>query len=591
MSDQPAEGQLTHHAMLVIWGHFARQIGLVSGLDEVVLSQKTYHHRPHTKVLEFLVAMLGGLAHLKDVRHAAHPIDQDSAVAEAWQQGAWADASGVSRTLQALTMDEAGRIGAVLERVSQPFIEREVLLAVRTQGRVIYDADLTGRPVSNSSTSYPDVAYGPMSDHVQLGYQAALVSMQSPTYGRLWVSVKPHPGNTIACTQAEASILAAEACTHVRPRRRTELVQARLEAAVADEARAGTHLAKADETVQHEQAGVATLMAQVQQSREALAHLEQRYRAAQRPERPTSQLAQARERLGVMERRLARGQARLGRVPQACERLRVTLTALAQVATTWRERLARFEAENAATHAPIQAVIRLDAGFGTAENVAVLIEMGYDLYTKPYNHQVTTRLRRQLTDEHVWTRVGANAEMIAFADHTISGCPYTLDLALERFYTGETIRSSTLLHYGSEAVTTDLPAWFAFYNARQVIEAGIKEGQAIFQMHHLKVRAAPALWVQEQFAVFAANLVRWAAHWLDTQCPQVVVSTGTPSAAPVKEFVHVGAHTSAWVSLRPDGYQLVFTSQSAYAGHCLQTGPWALQLPLPLFESCLPEAA
>lgn len=124
-----------------------------------------------------------------------------------------------------------------------------------------------------------------------------------------------------------------------------------------------------------------------------------------------------------------------------------------------------------------------------------------------------------------------------------------------------------------------------------MIEAGIKAGQAIFQMHHLKVRAAPALWVQEQFAVFAANLVRWAAHWLDTQCPQVVVSTGTPSAAPVKEFVHVGAHTSAWVSLRPDGYQLVFTSQSAYAGHCLQTGPWALQLPLPLFESCLPEPA
>src|SRR5258706_13642511 len=41
-----------------------------------------------------------------------------------------------------------------------------------------------------------------------------------PTYGRLWLSVTHHPGDTVSCTQAEALVLAAEARTRLRPRRR-----------------------------------------------------------------------------------------------------------------------------------------------------------------------------------------------------------------------------------------------------------------------------------------------------------------------------------------------------------------------------------
>jgi hypothetical protein len=54
-------------------------------------------------------------------------------------------------------------------------------------------------------------------------------------------------------------------------------------------------------------------------------------------------------------------------------------------------------------------------------------------------------------------------------------------------------------------VTTDLPGWFASYNGRQTIEAGIKEGKNVFQMHHLKVRSPAGLMIWEEFAVFAAN--------------------------------------------------------------------------------------
>ena len=96
MSQPELEQELTHHAMLVLWGQFAQRIGLIEALEAIPLHQKTRDHRPQTKVLEFLVAILAGLAHLKDISRSAHPLDQDQTVARAWKQPAWADYSGVS---------------------------------------------------------------------------------------------------------------------------------------------------------------------------------------------------------------------------------------------------------------------------------------------------------------------------------------------------------------------------------------------------------------------------------------------------------------------------------------------------------------
>src|SRR5438105_15730471 len=105
------------------------------------------------------------------------------------------------------------------------------LQALSAQGkRVRLDGDLTGLPVSNTSQTYPHAAFGHMDDDIRLGYQAALVSLESPTYGRLWLSVAHHPGDTVSCTQAEALVLAAEARLGLRPRRRTELLCQRIHA-------------------------------------------------------------------------------------------------------------------------------------------------------------------------------------------------------------------------------------------------------------------------------------------------------------------------------------------------------------------------
>lgn len=69
-----------------------------------------------------------------------------------------------------------------------------------------------------------------MSDEIRLGYQAGMVSLQSPTYGRLWLSVEHHAGDTVSCTEAENLVQAAEKRTGQRPKRRTEFLKQRIAA-------------------------------------------------------------------------------------------------------------------------------------------------------------------------------------------------------------------------------------------------------------------------------------------------------------------------------------------------------------------------
>jgi hypothetical protein len=578
--------ELTHHAMLVAWGEFAQNIGLIQEVESVPLHQKTVTHRPQTKILEFFVAILAGLEYLKDLSRSAHPIDQDQAVAKAWRQPAWADYSGVSRTLTTLYQEEAEQVTGVLHKITKPILDEEVMNAIQLCGRLSYDGDLTGRPVSNSSTTYPNADYGHMDDAIRLGYQAAMVSMHSPTYGRLWLSVVPHPGNTAACTQVEAMVLAAEAKTGLRPLRRTDLLRGRLQG-VSRERQSREEQGQTIETeLAVVQAQETETRQQIDDQRALIATLAAEYREKRRPERPYSILGRARHKLSVLERRQARLVKKVPKLEERLARRKEQLTVCQVQESLLQRRLEQFEADNRANRYPIQADFRLDAGFGVRENVALLIEMGYEVYTKPYADWLTPRLKRQTVGRSDWTRVGKNAEMITWKATTLHDFPYPLDVALERFWVGDKQKHATLLHFGTDPVTTDLPAWFERYNARQTIEAGIKEGKGVFEMHHLKVRSAPGLYLQEQFAVFVANFVRWAAHWLATQCPQLPAGWQDTARPKVKEQVKVGAHTSAWVNWQEQGCLLRFTDHSVFAGRSFKlVKRWAVQLPLPFAES------
>lgn len=142
------------------------------------------------------------------------------------------------------------------------------------------------------------------------------------------------------------------------------------------------------------------------------------------------------------------------------------------------KRLEQFAQENADNPQPIEACFRLDAGFGTYENIALFIEMGYEVYVKLHNHKIVQMLKGKTNAAHscglcretAWTRVGHNAEMVAWKDFQPENFPCALDVALEHFYTGETQKHSALAHFGETFTTTDLPAWFGWLSSlsRQV---------------------------------------------------------------------------------------------------------------------------
>jgi len=576
----------TAHAMLVPWGLFARQIGLIRRLEGVPIPQRKRDYEPQTKLIEFLAAILSGCRYLQDISLGPHPLDRDQTVADAWDQPGWADYSGVSRTLQACTAETVEAVRDAIEQVSQPYIDREVILTLQQAGVLIYDGDLTGRPVSSTSTTYPGAAFGWMDDAVCLGYQAALVSLHSPTYGRLWLSVKPHPGDTVACQQAEAMVRAAEGRTGVRPWRRTNLLAERIRTQQAVLQAAQRRLD--DRRKQLDVIG-GKLQAATEDWHRALATVAQFVKQAGPPcqaPRPYSRLGKALQRVGVCWRRVQRRGREMGRARQAVARqiakvhsLRVELAAL-------ESRLAHFVQENHTNRAPVRAIFRLDGGFGSGENLAWLIEMGYEVYGKVISNKVTSALRRRVPGKAAWTRVGDNAEMIAWSKLKLDFCPYPLDIGLERFQTGQKKRYATLVHYGPQPVTSDLSAWFDFYNSRQTIEAGVKEGKHVFEMHHLKVRSAAGLAIQEEFAVLAANLVRWAAAWLYEQPGHLAKPFDRPQAS-VKQMVRVAANTSAVVFWQSEGSVLLkFDDLSPFPGVELRIGQGlAFQPPLPLFRN------
>jgi len=58
----------TDHAWLVVLGYFAEALGLVAGLAGVPIEQRRGPDcGPQSKLIEFLVDMLGGIEYLQDL--------------------------------------------------------------------------------------------------------------------------------------------------------------------------------------------------------------------------------------------------------------------------------------------------------------------------------------------------------------------------------------------------------------------------------------------------------------------------------------------------------------------------------------------
>jgi hypothetical protein len=116
----------------------------------------------------------------------------------------------------------------VLQEISRPFLEREVVALVRTGRPLIIDVDLTGRTVSPTSTTYPDADFGWMDDTVAKGYQAAITTLSGGPSGRLVLCSQRYPGRTKSAECLRAAVRQMEQVLGVHPQRRPELVRQRL---------------------------------------------------------------------------------------------------------------------------------------------------------------------------------------------------------------------------------------------------------------------------------------------------------------------------------------------------------------------------
>ena len=418
-----------------------------------------------------------------------------------------------------------------------------------------------------------------MGDTIALGYQAALVSMHSPTFGRLWLSNQLHPGDTVNVTQLKGMVRATEQRLGVHPQRRTDLLHERLLKLNQRQAILVQQVHDSGCKVTN----VAEKLADCQQQLVAWEQLvqvsEAQYATNQR--QPTAHCKLSRRRkVATYRKRLPRLQKIVAVAQRSQQRQQQKMLSNEQQLQQVQAHLQQLAQDNCHNPNPIRILLRIDGGFSSRGNIAWLIEMGYDIYTKS-KHLPTRKQLLAKVDGNYFQQVGRNAEMMAWSAYDAAGHhTYPLDAGLLRYTLTDRYKYAGLLHYGERAVTNDVDEWFHTYNARQTIEAGIKKGKGVFQMHQLKVRSRFALLLQERLACFAANFIRFSAHWLVEQQPEPIPLV-THS---VKHLVQVVAQTSAWVIHQGDDWLLKFTEHSLYAGHTLYFNKKPIQLPLP-FEA------
>jgi hypothetical protein len=574
----------TDHAWLVVLGHFAEAMGVIKGLSGVPLAQRQGPNEvgPQIKLIEFLVGILGGIEYLQELNQGAQPIATDPTVAEAWGQALFRHYSQVSRTLEAADEQTWAGVVEVLRTVSAPYIQVAVMETLKQRGQLTLDVDLTGRAVSPTSIDYPEADFGWMDDEVSKGYQAAVTSLVCERWGRLLLTLQRYPGRTLSAECLQAAVKEVEEVLQVRPRRRVELGQRQRQELVGQIDH--LHLKGVANQAQQDRlwTDIRAAKQAVQQLQAEVSQLEAHYHSQGWTERPHSQLAKRRHLLASAQKRASRAWRNLEKRLAQAASLQQRLSHLQDQLLALDEWLAYLDADNLANPNPVTITVRIDAGFSTGPNLTWLIEMGYTVLTKAHHSHTTDRLRRCLPPHPAWTLVGKNAEAMAMGDYDQNECPYPLQALLVRYHLPGKIHYTSLLYY-ADSPPPALPDWFKQYNARQTLEAGIKEEKGVFTLKRHLVRSPIGMSLQEQFALFGANFVRWAAAWVKELLSQANQNFIT-ALQQVKTLVRTVSRTRArWVR-NAVGNALIFDETGPFAGTVIRLSGWVVvQLPLCLF--------
>jgi hypothetical protein len=567
----------TEHGLLIAFGEFAQYTGLISGLMHVRIPQKVQRKigavPPQTKLIELSAGLLAGIEYLQDLSLGHHPLAKDQAVVEAWGQARLVHYSNVSRTLEACDETTVQDLRAVIARFNQPFIAEAIHDELRAGREIVFDLDLTGQPVSSTSQTYPDVAFGWMNNQIRLGYQLARVCVQTERYGRIWLDGFHHPGNTVSMNCAQELIWAAEQHAGVRPRRRPELVTQRIE-------KLQPSIRRLEGLCTRQVTALTTLKTKLGQRIGQFYQLGQLSKKKMNPtqnERISRQISTVRVRLDKLQSQRAHRQAVLTRQRERLQKILAEQKRL----HAWR---AQLEEDNRLNpNAPL-CVCRNDAGFCSGENLTWQIEMGYQVETKSSSGKITVALQKRCSAQTPWTCVGQNAAMIDWADYRMKECPYPLRVGLERFTLGQQIKHSVLIMYRDTPQQPSLPQWFKHYNGRQIIEAGNKQMKTVHHVQHPMSHAKYGIQTQVLLTGLVCNQTQFIQPWLQSAAkkltPQIQADLGSP-----KTMVRIMANSAASVQRSASSTVLVFAKTSSIPDFklCLHGLPLH-QLNLGLFQ-------
>ena len=574
--------QMTQHAMLVAWGRFARHLQLSQRLRSAVTIKRHKDATPGGDlVLEFGLASLAGYEYLRDLNLGCHPLTKDQAVADAWDV-AFGHYTTVSRFLYDLTETVVEQVEAELEAIMRPYLHQAVHEVLCHQDYLTLCGDLTGRPVSAYSATYPpDAVFGYMANQLRKGHQAALVTLKGQRH-RVHIVAFHHSGDTVSSGCLQAMVQETEARLGCRPRRRVELVKQRLATMAAKIGQKQAWGEAQQTTIRQQIERQIQIGDQLQRLQVKIADLEVQYQG--KPVRPHARLSQLRRQKATWERQLHSALQREGQARQALNRHQRHLDTLQTERDDLVRWLAQLELDNAGLPHPVRIRWLLDGGFGDAANITYLIEMGYDFYTIAHGGKTAPALLKQVPSETSWTQVGPRTQALDMGQQPFGQSPYPVRLTLLRWRADDTLKHSALISF-SETDPLPTTALFPTYHQRQDVEAAIKQGKGTFSLTKLRVRSAAGIRLLAQFAlVFWPNFVRWAADWLidhihgDTR-------RFLPVLQQLRPQVRVAANTAALVLTNSDGQLLQFDPDGPFAGVKISLdGPFAYQIPMPLFQ-------
>jgi hypothetical protein len=576
--------QATEHAMLIPWGRFSRHLRLSQRLRAASVPRCHKDATPSGDLLlEFGLASLAGYEYLQDLNLGPRPLARDQAVQDAWDIQ-FRHYTTVSRFLYDLDELDVAQVQAELDAIMQPYIRNATHEVLCHRECLMLCGDLTGRPVSAYSSTYPpDAVFGYMANQLRKGHQAVLVTLKG-LHHRVHVAAFHHSGDTVSSACLREIVEGAEARLGCRPRRRTDLLRQRIAAIEAKMAQKRRWSETQQIVIRQQIERQIRLGNQLQALKPQLAELEVRYEG--KPVRPYSKLAQARKRKATWERQLRSALEQETQARQALCRHQRRLEALSAERDALLNWLAQLEVDNATNPNPVQVRWLLDGGFGDAANVTYLIEMGYDVYTIAHNGRTSLALLKEVPDDAQWTQAGSRTQALDMDRHKLGDCPYPVRLTLLRWRMEDTFKHSTLISF-SEAEALPTADLFPTYHERQDVEAGIKQGKGTFGFTKLRVRSSAGIRLLGQFAlVFWPNFVRWAADWLADRVWDEA-DRFTRTLAQVRTQVRVAANTPAVVLTNASGQMLEFATEGPYAGVQIRLdGLFAYQFPMPLFQAC-----